>query len=125
MRTPRCAGRPGPPPGPANGQRRTDPEELTPFIVKQSDFELGPLIEQDTFAEVYKAKDLRTGRECAVKRLIQTELYGRSLISFIRKVGVLAECNCRFVTPFRGGRGCCNDNGHRNTRFRAFSPCVI
>jgi hypothetical protein len=78
------------------------PPELRPFVVAHGDFALGRSVGSGAFAEVFKATDRRTGAECAVKRLLQADLDGRALLSFIREVGVLSKCNHRFLTAFLG-----------------------
>ncbi|OHS97846.1 TKL family protein kinase [Tritrichomonas foetus] len=72
------------------------------FIVKLEDFRIDKVIGSGGFGEVYHAIHLKSGTECAVKKLNFESLEGKHLKYFVREVNVLSKCNYRFLLPFLG-----------------------
>lgn len=101
-----------------------------------SDFQFDHPIGHGGFGEVWLAKDLRTGHQCAIKELFTEKLTGRAISNFIREISSMIVYRDRFLLPFFGftieppyslitqyePNGCLSQYIYKNKRKQQLSP---
>ena len=77
-------------------------ERLRDGLVDINSFQYERILGRGGFGEVWKAKHIPTGRDCAVKKLFMEQGDEISLEMFVREVNILYECNHLFLLNLFG-----------------------
>ncbi|OHT15735.1 TKL family protein kinase [Tritrichomonas foetus] len=72
------------------------------YIRDISDFQFEKPIGKGGFGQVWLARDLRTGKMCAIKELHSDNLTGRNMSNFVREINTMIKVRERFILPFIG-----------------------
>ncbi|OHT16932.1 TKL family protein kinase [Tritrichomonas foetus] len=72
------------------------------YIRDISDFQFEQQIGKGGFGQVWLARDLRSGKLCAIKELHQENLTPRNMQSFAREVNTMIKIHERFILPIIG-----------------------